>query len=353
MQVDGRAFLTVLFAPWSGVLELQGSGDTRVVDMYAERHRLGEIELPGAGRRSITVRLTADRNPASQGHEAWIHEFRAVTRQPWLSRVTRLSPVLELAHGDQGDFLTIRGDIGISHAIRTMGCWGPEQVALFERLVVPGQTALDVGANIGHHSVVLSGLVGARGRVLAFEPQPFVHRVLESNLLLNGCSNAHAHRLALGASPGLAMMNPMDYESGDWNVGGLGLQGSGHAGATDATGTEVRVATLDEIVAMDPVDFIKCDAQGFDFEVVKGAVQTLQRCKPIVLLEVAPLSMPGGPGAYRAMYEMLMGMGYVLVDPLDPDLRKPAREATGVPEEWDVLALQPQHVQRLTGGAHA
>ena len=213
---------------------------------------------------------------------------------------------------------------------------------------MPGHTVVDVGANIGHHSVVLSRLVGAAGRVLAFEPQPFVHRVLESNLLINSCTNAQALRLALGARPGTAVMNPMDYESGDWNVGGLGLQGSGHAGNPSVVGTEVQVATLDDVIGTDDVHFIKCDAQGFDFEVVKGGIRTLRRCKPIVLLEVAPLSMPGGPDAYRQMYGLLTELGYVLVDPLDPGFRKPAREATGVPEEWDVLALQPRHLERLS-----
>jgi FkbM family methyltransferase len=183
---------------------------------------------------------------------------------------------------------------------------------------------------------------------LAVALDRMLDRVLESNLLLNECTNAEAHRVALGALHGKALMRPMNYESGDWNVGGLGLQSSGYAGLADAAGIEVQVTTLDDVVGMDDVHFVKCDAQGFDYEVVKGATRTLQRCKPIVLLEVAPQSMPGGPDAYRQMYELLQGMGYVLVDPLDPGLRNPAREATGVPEEWDVLALQPKHLERLS-----
>ena len=94
LPVEGRGFLTVLFSPWSGILELEAGGQSLTIDMFGEHHRLGEIELPGAGSRLVTVRLAAHRNPASRGNEAWIHEFRAVARQAWLSRVNRLSPAL-------------------------------------------------------------------------------------------------------------------------------------------------------------------------------------------------------------------------------------------------------------------
>jgi FkbM family methyltransferase len=337
--LDGAAELTLLCAPWSGVIELRAGGERVEFDTYAPEHVLRSVALPGQGRRDVQLTLLERRNPASRDSELWLQRLAVHRHQRWLERATRLSPTLEVSNGDFGTFVTIKADIGISHAIRTFGAWGPEQVALFERLVRPGQTVLDVGANIGHHSVVLSSLVGAAGTVLAFEPQPFVHRVLESNLLLNGCSNATAHRMALGAQEGTALMAPMDYEADQWNVGGLGLVGTGHASSAGRPAMEVRVATLDAVVGDRHVDFIKCDAQGYDFEVVKGALQTLRRCRPIVLLEIAPLSMPGGPEVYREMYALLQGLGYRLVDPLAPNPADPPRQWSGVPEEWDILAV--------------
>ena len=199
-SLSGRAWIVVMCTPWSGTIELK-AGDTRIeVDTYAAQHTLRDLIIPGEGVRDVGIRMLAARNPQSQDSELWLHRLVVTEHQSWLDRVVRLSPTLEVANGEFGNFLTLHGDVGISHAIRTCGSWGPEQVNLFKRLVRPGETVLDIGANIGHHSVVLSKRVGPAGRVLAFEPQPFVFRVLEANLALNECANTESHRMALGNS---------------------------------------------------------------------------------------------------------------------------------------------------------
>src|ERR1035437_4240958 len=63
-------------------------------------------------------------------------------------------------------------DVGVSDNLRMEGAWEPEMTDEFKRLVRPGMTVLDVGANIGYHTVLASRLVGPKGRVLAFEPDP-------------------------------------------------------------------------------------------------------------------------------------------------------------------------------------
>lgn len=345
-RLQGPATIVVMCASWSGMLELRAGEECVVVDTYAAQHTLREIALPGAGVRDVSIRLASNRHPQSHDSELWLHRLVVQEHQPWLDRVVRLSPTLEVASGDFGDFVTLHGDVGISHAIRTRGAWGPEQVALFRALVRPGETVLDVGANIGHHTVALSRLVGTQGRVLAFEPQPYVYRVLQANLALNGCSNTDAFRLALGDSEGTAFMAPLDYAQGAWNVGGLGLSDTGRD-PPGGTRTAVQVRRLDDLLGDAPVHFIKCDAEGFDLEVLKGAQRMLARCKPIILVEVAPLFMLGGPQNWLVLYDLLRQAGYVLIDPERPARRAQPRQWSGEHEVWDVLALQEGHFERL------
>ena len=346
--LDGPAHLVFMCTDWSGQLEIRAGGEVVRVDTYAPTHTVREVPLPGSGRRDVEVELLPARHADAMDSQVWLHRLVVDRHQPWLDRVTRLTPALDVVNARHGTFMTIRGDVGVSHAIRTLGAWGPEQVALFERLVKPGMTVVDVGANIGHHSVVLARLAGPAGRLLAFEPQPFVHRVLEANLALNGCSNAEAVRCALGASEGEAAMMPLDYAQGAWNVGGLGLdQAPREAGSGAQQRLAVPVRRLDDVVQDLAVDFVKCDAEGYDHEVLKGAQDLLRRCRPMLLLEVAPLMMPGGTEDYLRLYALLESLGYLLLDPLHPDPAQPPRRWSGVREEWDLLALQPQHLERL------
>ena len=346
-NLDGPASLVVMCTHWSGILEI-AAGDERIeFDSYAPAHTVREVAIPGSGVRNVTVSVLDKKHPDSQDHEIWIHRLAVDRHQPWLDRVTRLTPTLEVVNGDFGTFMTMRQDVGISHAIKTYGSWGPEQVQMFRKLVKPGTVAIDVGANIGHHTVVMSKQVGPAGQVLAFEPQQLVHRVLESNLALNQCANARAYRCALGAADGEATMAPLDYEHEAWNVGGLGISTRGGELDAAAGGQVVKVMRLDDVAAGLDVDFIKCDAQGFDYEVLKGAQALLARCKPIIVVEVAPLAMLGGTGVYLEMYAMLERLGYLLLDPSRPDPKQAPRRWSGVPEEWDVLAMQPHHLERL------
>ncbi len=80
-------------------------------------------------------------------------------------------------------------------------------LSLFKDYCRPGDTVVDVGANIGEVSIVFSQRVGAAGQVFAFEPQPRVFQYLLGNLALNRCSNVTARNVALGSAPGAARMS--------------------------------------------------------------------------------------------------------------------------------------------------
>ncbi len=126
---------------------------------------------------------------------------------------------------------------------------------------------LDIGANIGS---IAQALHKEGFEVECFEPQPAMFKLLELN-----CPDTKNHNVALGRFPGIAVMPKVNYDR-KGNFGGLGIGGM--------IGISVEVKTLDEY-GYDDISLIKLDVEGYEEEVLKGAVETIKRCKPIIYLE--------------------------------------------------------------------
>ena len=350
-DIDGSAALELVCTRWSGMLELSTGDETSVVDAYSPDHQVREFPLPGGGRRDVTVRVLETKHDDALDRQIWLHRLLLENRPNWIERHTRLTPAITFVDGDYGDFLVFDKDKPVSDSIKRLGCWGDLQVSQFRRFVRAGTTVVDIGANIGHHTVVLSKLVGPSGRVLAFEPQRRVNRVMVSNLALNMCDNVDAFEFALGAESGEAQMFPLDYETEEWNVGGLSVASKDGELLFREGGLPIQIRRLDDIAEDTVIDFIKSDAQGFDFAAMQGAAETLKRSRPILVSEVAPEAMRHAGYDYLDYYEFLKELGYVLTDPDQPDFSAPARQWSGDPlEEWDILAIhrdKTEHLERL------
>lgn len=176
-----------------------------------------------------------------------------------------------------GPMLYNRNDAYIGASLRRYGEFSRGERLLFHRLLQPGQWVVEVGSNIGAHTVDLSRAVGPRGRVDAFEPQRLMFQTLCANLALNQCANVHAHPMALGAQEGSIRVPNLDPRARN-NFGGLGLQ-SGLPG-----GEPVLLRTLDSL-ALPRCHFLKADVEGMEVEVLQGAVETIRRHRPLLYLE--------------------------------------------------------------------
>ena len=210
--------------------------------------------------------------------------------------------------------------------------WEPEVVAALEDHVRPGTVALDVGAYIGTHALLMGRLVGSQGKVYAFEPQRKIYRQLVHNVALNGLEDVVVPlRYALGADTRIVEMNPVTATT----EGGASV-GSG--------GDRVELRPLDSF-GFERVSLLKIDVEGFEKEVLAGAVELLTTGRPAVLIEILGGAFyPGAPTTaccgkpataeqleeIHAMWRLIEAHGYV-VSPLESHnyLALPSEHADG------------------------
>lgn len=141
---------------------------------------------------------------------------------------------------------------------------------------------IDVGANIGLHSLTWGLKIGSEGRVMAFEPAPPNFDVLLRNLALNpGIGCVEPYNLALGDVCGDISIKAAEGRNG-LTYGGYSATGAGE-------GFKVRQEPLDEVLARldrsGPVRLIKVDVEGWEARVLTGALETIREHRPHLVVE--------------------------------------------------------------------
>lgn len=136
------------------------------------------------------------------------------------------------------------------------------------RYLKAGDVVVDIGANIGTHSLKAASMIGATGRVIAFEAHPKTFCYLRQNVQLNGFVNIQLHHSALGDRTGT--VNFSDKSADDQNH------------VVETGGIEVPVKILDESLNVDHVDLLKIDVEGYERFVLEGARQVLSRTQCVM-----------------------------------------------------------------------
>jgi FkbM family methyltransferase len=156
----------------------------------------------------------------------------------------------------------------------------------FLRTLNPKLVALDIGANIGIHSVVLSSEVG-EGRVYSFEAQRVVFNMLVGNIALNSLENVFCYHNAVSNQNELIDIPTFDYGKpmsfGSVEFGGAQNESIGQSPFFGAC-EKVPTIVLDE-VNFQQVNFMKIDVEGMEIKVLLGAKNLIDKFKPIILVE--------------------------------------------------------------------
>jgi len=228
-------------------------------------------------------------------------------------RIQRGSP-RSLYRTPRGDLLWLNDTGYVDRQIALHGEFEARSTALVERLVKPGQVVLDVGANIGYYTTILSRLVGPRGKVIAFEPTRCFGEVLERNLEENRVANVEVRAVGLSDHPGEARID----------IGPSSATLHSPEGFDEVVGHEtIRLTTLVEFVAearLERIDFIKIDVDGGEPRFFAGAWPVLDRFGPTILVEVSHLHYLHAGCTAWDFYASVRAHGYL---PHDEDALAP------------------------------
>lgn len=183
----------------------------------------------------------------------------------------------------------LRFEVGFPDFVQTylylFGTWEPDITAFVRSRLRPGDTFVDVGANIGYYTGVSSGLVGDDGRVVAVEASPAIHEVLLRTVENNALGNVRAVNVAASDHHGAIEI----YRGPDRNTG-LTTPLPSRGLACEAT---VACAPLGDILTSDEIAttrIIKVDVEGAEPAVLAGVVDLLPRLRRDVeiVVELSP-----------------------------------------------------------------
>jgi FkbM family methyltransferase len=207
-----------------------------------------------------------------------IRKLSVVLPRVLLPDSTKIGPhILQTNHGFLMNIDPSK-DAGVELSLFQTGTYEKGTLYFITTYLNRGDCFVDVGANIGLMSIFASQCVGSPGQILAFEAHPETHQLLQENIALNHIENIATFNFALGNESGKATI----YDNWNVNRGGASLV----IHAENAIGFEVEVKSLDEVIQNDfQPKMIKIDVEGFEFQVLKGAANTIKNCKPILIIE--------------------------------------------------------------------
>jgi FkbM family methyltransferase len=205
----------------------------------------------------------------------------------------------------------------------------PETVIL-ERLLSPGDTVIDVGSNIGLVTKLFANIVGDAGKVHSFEPVPYTYKILTRNIGRAGFRNVCCYDSAISDQDGTATivvptfadtpsyaegpdprMNTVESFGRVRNYYAAQIQKASTSSQEGRISYAINTRSLDSLFADDStqIHFIKCDAEGFEFECMIGGKTIIERDRPPLYIELCSDPDQEGSGMWR-LNQFLATMGY-------------------------------------------
>jgi FkbM family methyltransferase len=207
------------------------------------------------------------------------------------NQFTRLKPCRH------GTLLYNINDLAIGKSLELYGEWHEGEIALFQSLLQPGDTVVEVGAGIGAHTVFFAQAVGQSGKVFALEPQRILFQMLCGNLALNSLTNAYCYQIVLGETVGFISLPVPDWHQihDSTQITSLG----------SSSQEQVQIALLDNF-SVPQCRLLTVYSPSRELSMLKGAEQTIQRCQPILYI-IHP-----DAAAIATLTTYLDGLGYDL-----------------------------------------
>ncbi len=194
-----------------------------------------------------------------------------------------------------GLMMYLKNDMFIGRSLDVYGEWYDPEIQLLSQVIKKNNLIIDIGANIGAHTVPFAKLVGSEGMVLAFEPQRLLHGILSANMLLNNLYNVKCYHQAVGRTAGELNIPFLD-PNAEQNFGIFNAFGH-------ADGDIVPLIRLDDL-RLPRCDLIKIDVEGAEADVLAGGEMLIKHFRPALFVE-----NNHSESAYKVNME-IMRLGY-------------------------------------------
>ena len=169
---------------------------------------------------------------------------------------------------------------------------------------------IEVGSNNGHFTIEFAELVGDKGRVFAYEPQRIIFQQLCCNLFLNGIDNVFTHQVAIGNEKGVVKFEYANYLSvGAVNFGDVSVyeeQKSKHKSFEEVNSDKLDSFDFNE------VKVIKIDVQGYESNVIEGAVKTIAQHRPYIFIEIEEECLVKFGSSEKLLIKQIEELNYVV-----------------------------------------
>jgi FkbM family methyltransferase len=222
-----------------------------------------------------------------------LHTIAKTLASPWMRTETPAIAAVRILHGQvlriHPRFLTANLD-----SIE------PEVMLWIRRCLRKNSTALDIGANVGLHTMYMAKLVGGAGAVFAFEPSPANVRSLRYHIKVNSLRQVQIiERVVADQNGGMLpffLLNDGDHSSNSLTFGRKRVPNLDETLHRNARVIPVEAISLDKFCADTKIapDLIKIDVEGAELQVLRGSAQSLSSTRPKIILAVHPWWLPPG-----------------------------------------------------------
>jgi len=192
-----------------------------------------------------------------------------------------------------GVYNILKKDSYICKSLLEYGEWSELEIDLYKDIIKTNDIIIEVGSHIGSHTVPLSK-IAKEGCLYAFEPQLLLFNLLNNNIKENNIFNTEIYLEAVSSKEETVKLNQVDYEklyksNNEFNSGGIDFK----VLVSNNGCYEINVVALDnKFKHLEKLDFIKIDAEGNEFEILKGGKDLINRFHPIIYFEFVPGKNP-------------------------------------------------------------
>jgi FkbM family methyltransferase len=226
------------------------------------------------------------------------------------------------------------GGYGVGYQLLNTSAFNPEEINIAKQLLTSrkenygaGVVAIDCGANLGVHTIEWARLMSDWGRVIAVEAQERIFYALAGNIAMNNCFNARAIWAAIGDKTGSIGVPIPNYFMPS-NFGGVEIK---KRATPEFIGQEInyaetqdtRLMTIDEM-SLERLDFVKMDIEGMEMDALSGAVDSIEKFMPQLMIEKIKSNVAELIDFLKARdYQIFnMGINILAVHSSDPVLKQ-------------------------------